>query len=287
MPVVLGPTTFGRHPLDLERRPAGCGRARRVWSTLVLALLGGASGACLRSGERAPAETDPPGAPAILDGAAAEAGPSQPIEPPRCRPGPGASGAPGSLIEAVALINSLPRPVTLPCFLQSLERPLAVTATDSFISLQPAVGSRSPRIILFSKDLVITVVPEGRGAHTVEFGQFVAENRTLKAELSFPIANEVHPEDAFAKILHTSGTVCRFCHAQEVSAAALGFPGGFVSSALRPHEPTLVDLEELRAHHTTCNPVLEPQRCAILSALFDHGPVLLRDFPPTVPSLFD
>src|SRR5687767_916415 len=105
---------------------------------------------------------------------------------PRCRAPAGFSGSPRTIAEAIALVNALPPPVTLACFLQSLDRPLYAYATYSVISLQPAVGARSPRIFLFdgkSGGLVMSIVPEGMGSHALEFGQFVDETRTIKGEI--------------------------------------------------------------------------------------------------------
>ena len=66
-----------------------------------------------------------------------------------CRAPSSVSNAPQSIAETVTLINALPKPLTLPCFLESLARPLEMSATFSVVSAQPAVGHRSPRVFLF------------------------------------------------------------------------------------------------------------------------------------------
>src|SRR5690348_2790353 len=46
----------------------------------------------------------------------------QPSSAPRCQAPPGVSAKPHSTDEAVQLLNALPKPTTVPCFLESLER---------------------------------------------------------------------------------------------------------------------------------------------------------------------
>ena len=104
----------------------------------------------------------------------------------RCVPPDGVSGSPQTIDEVVALIDALPPPVTLPCFLESLDRPLHVEAAISRSSAQPAYWDRSPRLFLFIGDLVLTVVPEGSGAALLEMGEFVDETHTRKAEQVVP-----------------------------------------------------------------------------------------------------
>ena len=115
--------------------------------------------------------------------------------PRLCPPPPGVSARPRTIAETVALVNALPRPVTVACFLESLERPLYVNATRSFISLQPAVGNRSPRLFLMFEGMSMSVVPEGSGSKLIEFGEFVTPERTLKAEIKTPVVAEVKPDD--------------------------------------------------------------------------------------------
>lgn len=205
-----------------------------------------------------------------------------------CRPGAGATGAPGSISEAVELANSLPRPVSLACFLESLTRPLYAVATSNIVSLQPAVGSRSPRVLLVSDRLIMTLVPAGTGSHTIELGEFVTALRTLKAELGFPLVQALAPPDPFERIRDPrGGTTCRGCHRDEAPVEEIGYAMAFTSGAIRPHFRNQVELESLRAERDRCDDAIEPDRCAILRALFDHGPVLPRDLPASVPTIFD
>jgi hypothetical protein len=187
----------------------------------------------------------------------------------------------------VALANSLPPPVTLNCLLESLQRPLHVTAVNSLISLQPARGRRSPRVFLASGKLVSSIAPEGVGRDLMEFGEFVDQTRTVKGEMHFPVEALLTESEPFRRIrdARIEGTSCRFCHADEQPAAAFGFEGGFVSAAIRPGFNTLVELEWLRDQHRSCDGRAEPERCAFFRALFDHGEVRSWEFPEELPTL--
>src|SRR5688572_16123159 len=85
------------------------------------------------------------------------------VHAPGCRAPEGVSGSPRSVDQTVELVNALPKPLSLACFVEALGRPLQLHATRSEISAQPAVGLRSPRIFLYFEPLIMTVVPAGAG----------------------------------------------------------------------------------------------------------------------------
>lgn len=212
-----------------------------------------------------------------------------------CRPGPGISGTPASIDDAVKLINSLARPVTVACFLESLDRPLRVTATNSILSLQPASGNRSPRTFLITDKLIMSVVFDGIGQHLIEFGQFVTPTRTLKAEIAFPIETELLPGLPFQRI-HSDvpdggdsgmGTSCRFCHYDEQPAPQITDAIAYTSVAFKPDWRTKVPLDSLVHERLTCDAATEPVRCEMLHAFFDHGEVTEVDFPDDVTTIFN
>jgi hypothetical protein len=205
--------------------------------------------------------------------------------PSACRPA-GVSGSPRTIAEVVALANALPRPLALTCFLESLDRPLEIQAALSTVSLQPAPAARSPRIFLFAGDVIMSVVPDGKGQSLLEMGQLVAADRSVKAELRFPITEPVAPEYPFAHVRDGDGTTCRFCHPNEEPAPTIG-GGAFSSGAFKPVYRAKVDVESLRGERERCDERAEPSRCAILGALFDHGEVRGREFPDGVPTAFD
>jgi hypothetical protein len=207
---------------------------------------------------------------------------------PRCRPPAGVSGSPRTIDQVVALVNALPAPVTLPCLIESLDRPLQAFATHSVISLQPAAGIRSPRIFLIVGELVMSLVPDGMGSHTLEFGQFVDATRTIKGEIGFPVEGTLDraaPYDRILNINGTRGTSCRFCHPDEEQATSIDYARAFISGAFRPNWRTRVEIPTVREERARCDAAVEPGRCAILGALFDHGPVEQRELPETVPTI--
>ena len=222
--------------------------------------------------------------------AAACSGPVPPADPDgapptRCVPPPGVSGSPRTIDEVVALIDALPAPVTLPCFLESLDRPLYVEATISRLSAQPAYGARSPRIFVFVGDLVLSVVPEGSGASLLEMGELTDTAMSRKAELELPIATPVGASVPYDRVVYETGTVCGGCHYREVRDESVDFARAYVSTALRPYDLDLVAIDRVRAEWLACRPDQEPDRCAMLEAIFGHGPVVHQRFPDAFPTL--
>jgi hypothetical protein len=187
----------------------------------------------------------------------------------------------------VDFLNAMPRPVTIPCFLAALPRPLLLYATRGVLSAQPAVGPRSPRMFVYFAPLTFSIVPEGSGQHLVEFGEFVSDTRTLKAEIEFPVETELSREAPFERLMFSENvTSCAFCHAAEEPAPDIDFTTAFVSDALRPAPFERVPLEDVRAEHASCDPALEPARCAMLDALFAHGEVVEWFFPEELPTFY-
>jgi len=212
---------------------------------------------------------------------------SDPILPARCEAPPGL-GSPQTIAEALALMNALPPPITVACVIQSLDRPLAITATSSTLSAQPAAGAESPRIFAFSGPLVLSIVPDGAGRDFLEFGEGRGEIDSLKGEIKMPAEQPISADSPFEHLrFNEQITICGFCHRNERPAIDQEHPNAFISSILRPVEDRDVALEDLRAEHAACDPALTPERCEILSAVFDHGPVLEQRFPEELGTIFD
>lgn len=207
---------------------------------------------------------------------------------PTCRPPPGVSGAPQSIADTVTLINALPKPLTLPCYLESLDRPLRLSASESTFSAQPANGARSPRIFLFSGPLVTSVVPEGPGLPLLELSELGPDLRSVKAEVHFPVEGALTEESPYARVSEDGArTGCGTCHGQERTERTIGVTNVFSSRALKPASQEIVPLETLRAEAAHCDAAAEPDRCAMLKALFDHGPVEDQPFPAELPTIYD
>lgn len=212
----------------------------------------------------------------------------EPLPPPTaCAEPTSLTGSPRTIGEAVAFINELPQPLTLDCFLERLERPLAIAATRSMISLQPAVGDANPRLFLFmGEELVLSVAVDGHGFDLLEFGELVAPTRSIKAEIAFPLDDLLAYDAPFTRIFDgVDGTNCGVCHAEEVAEPR--YPQAFVSDALRFPDFEEVAFAVVREQYEDCDPTAQPERCARLTALFGHGPVEAAAFPATMPTIYD
>ncbi|MEK6628865.1 MAG: hypothetical protein AABY53_09585 [Bdellovibrionota bacterium] len=204
-----------------------------------------------------------------------------------CATPAGFSGSPKTIEEAIAMINALPKPVTVGCFLESLKRPLGVTMTSSLISAQPAnIGDnlRNPRVFILGDPLTISIVPAGVGSEVIEFGVMVGDS-SIKGELAFPVIEKLLPTAAYDKIRFGNGTACQVCHKNETRALEITQGEAFRSGAIRPKPETKVALESIKLEWLSCDKIVEPKRCEILRGLFDHGEVRDKEFPPELPTI--
>lgn len=220
-------------------------------------------------------------------GDAQDGGPADAGAPRRCAAPEGVSAAPRDYPELLELLNALPRPTTIACFVESLERPLKLSLADSLFSAQPAVGPENPRVFIAIEPMVYSIVPAGTGSVLLETSLLTSDTRSVKAELVFPLEEEVTFQEMARHLWRGSGTVCGLCHAPEVEAVGPEFGQGlFESTALKPREEHLVSIPSLAAAADLCDPALEPERCAILDALFDYGPVEDWTFPEAMITFF-
>jgi hypothetical protein len=196
------------------------------------------------------------------------------------------SGRPSTIDETVALINALRGTqggtVTLPCFIESLDRPIGMHAAASIFSAQPAVGRRSPRIFLFTEGLSMSIVPEGIGLPFLEMGQLTSAYRSIKAELEFPVSQTLTRESPYQRLAFGRVTGCGVCHRDEMPV--FGIKDAVESDAYRPRPELDVPVDEVRTQHAACDAAVEPTRCKLLGALFGNGPVQHQPFPPEMPT---
>jgi len=193
-----------------------------------------------------------------------------------CRPANGVSGRPDTISQAIILLNTLPKPVTLACFLQALDRPLTLYMTKSDDSLQPSPGARSPRTFILNGDLEMSIVFDGAARNTLEFGYRPQSARSIKAEIEFPITADVSERRLFDRVQVTERTTrCGACHVGEAKEEFPGFPlGVFASDVIMPFDMDAVTIDSMKAEAASCDPAAEEYRCGLLSALFDQGEVV-------------
>lgn len=197
--------------------------------------------------------------------------------------------APTTIEEAVSLINSLPMPVSIVCFLQALQKPFQLVATRSTLSAQPADGEETPRFFLFYDKLIISVVPGGDGKDLVEFSYLVSTRDSVKGELEFPVTASLDAEAAYITSLNSrgTGTRCAVCHGGERPAATptSDYPQtAYISRAIKPMNSQITPKFILDKISSECQQVRD-ERCDMLNALLGatYERVL---FPETMPTFF-
>jgi len=225
---------------------------------------------------------------ALLCGACGGDGADDPEnEPPRqktrtCLPPEGFDGTPSDIQAMIDLINALPKPVTIPCLLETFDRPLELNATSNNFSAQPAFGPNNPRIFIYREDLLVAVVTKGEGRPLVELGLMRSETRTVKAEIAFPVTEELSPAAPFERLVqdgNTDGTKCGFCHLGESLDPEIDFTDAYVSDLQNPPPNSVVDMDYLMWAYEGCDPELEPDRCAMFDSIFAFGDVMYRPLP--------
>lgn len=209
-----------------------------------------------------------------------------PLGHARCVTPAGMNGSPQSIEDAVALLNALPKPTSVACFVEALDRPLLANATSSFTSAQPALSSASPRVFLQFGSLWLSIVVDGDASDRIEFGALQADLRSIKAEVQAPFTEAITPSAPYDRIRYGAGTGCGLCHDSETQVTSITFATAFESTAFQPRPTTHVDLGPLAAAAGSCDWQAQPNRCEMLWALFGGGPVVETEFPSAMPTFF-
>lgn len=176
-----------------------------------------------------------------------------------------------SIADAVALINKLPRPATVPCFIAAIPRPFQLTATDSTFSGQPAKDKVEPRYFVHTNGMLITLVSAGVGKNKVEFSELRGSTESIKGEVAFPIEADVTAEQPYTSIFNSSNgtTSCGFCHVNERPAGAGYPPEATISRALAPAPTRIMLYFELSSLAEQCKASLG-RGCTYARALFHN-----------------
>lgn len=189
-------------------------------------------------------------------------------------------GSPKTIEETVTLINALPRPLSLGCFLNSLKAPLGVMAVNSTGSAQPAVDNANPRIFIVLNKLVLSVATAGAGRSLLEFGEFISGNESFKGELNFPVEGTVTVDQIISQMAQTSSSsTCVTCHGAERKVQQGNLGAMWASNIVRPNNSQRVVYPYLRAQASACNSELTAHRCDILKAIYIKGQAEDVDFP--------
>lgn len=189
------------------------------------------------------------------------------------------------ITDVIALINSLPKPVTLDCVIASLRHPFALNATASVISAQPATSREKPRIFLHHEGLFLSVVP---GAATLEFGETWQSLYSIKGELTFPIRENLADNAPFVgigPIFSSSQNQTRCgapCHGASLEYSNQGGVTVFASQIVRPNPALDIPLDELKAAWKNCSTPDDPA-CQLYDALFDESEPFSFEFKEDFP----
>lgn len=203
------------------------------------------------------------------------------------------SGSPATIGDVVTLANAMlaarNEPLELSCFVASLQRPLALLPVLSPFSLQRGDGPQNPRVFLWTGDIAMSVVPSGSGRDLLELAEYTSPTRSIKGEVAFPIRSPVARSTPYDRVLSTTrddGTICGGCHSGEEPAPQITDGRAFESVVFRPRQSEEVDLGYLKDQTRACDVAAEPQRCSLLTALFGHGDVTIRQFSPDALTIY-
>lgn len=223
-----------------------------------------------------------------LGGSGGSVGVQNPPGRSRCTAPAGTSSSPQTIEEAVALLNALPKPTSVACFVESLARPLHIYASDSMFSAQPAFSTRSPRVFIKTGTLWSSIVMDGDASELIEFGHLIPGTmRSIKGEVHLPLEAPLAPTTPYERVLFgDAGTACGLCHTNEEPMAIPGVGMAFASTAFKPRDDTHVRISNLRLEAATCNWQREPIRCELYSALFGGGDVVEELFPESMLTFF-
>lgn len=185
---------------------------------------------------------------------------------------------PTTINQTVQLINALPKPLTLPCFVQNLRRPLQVVSMQSTFSAQPSAKAHTPRVFIISENFILSVVPTGVGKDLLEMSEVLNSSSSVKGEVSFPVISQLPASSPFDHIISGGGTSCRFCHIGETPVT--GYAGSaFSSNILRPNSFTTIPASTLKTVSNGCNYILDQYRCDLMKSIFITGRAQDTAFP--------
>lgn len=191
------------------------------------------------------------------------------------------NASPSTIDEVVTLINNLPKPLSIACFLSHLQKPLQVYAVDNAFSAQPSQGPDNPRIFLLSHgQLLISAVPLGSGREVLEFSQITSAKASIKGEIAFPVLDQIESSAPYSRIIESIGkTTCSVCHQPETAAPAITTGEAYNSGLIQPDPLRRISAGHLQSVARLCETQKDPERCAILKTIFLTGGARDVDFP--------
>jgi len=191
-----------------------------------------------------------------------------------------ANSNPTTIQQFIDFVNELPKPVTVNCVLEAIERPLTIAATSNRFSAQGATGSTSPRIFVEKGKLIMTFVPGGPERFNIELAETTTSDQSIKGDLKFPINDSLLEYSAFISIYGGGEPACaNLCHTSFKKLQT--YDDGSVkysSNRIFPKENSIVPLIDLELFRQDCDSV-GSDICNFYRSLFDHGDVDKFVFP--------
>ena len=205
---------------------------------------------------------------------------------PTCTLPAGASNTFTTTLGMMALINAMPKPLSLACFLEVLPNTHQLAGSSSGASVQPAHDVNNPRLFLVIGDMLLGIVPDGPDKDSLEFSMLAGSTESVKGELKFPVTDNLDPVNPFTRIQNSGrpGTTCGLCHVNETDTSAQYGTGSYQSRALRPTAASTISAFELQSQAEKC--ATDPSnRCRIWRAAYITGKTGLYTFPADMPVL--
>jgi hypothetical protein len=194
---------------------------------------------------------------------------------------------PKTIVDVIDLINILPKPLNIPCFLKTLKRPLFINMTNSKLSAQPALSDSDPRVFIFSERLILSISTSGHASQLLELSQLMPGNNkvSIKGEFKFPILHQIDYDEPFRRIEQNSMTSCSACHVGEQVYFHDKYKA-YSSAAVKPITASLINISALQTEAYLCDlGKLQTDRCSIIYSLTNQGQLRFKSFPDDMPTL--
>ena len=171
----------------------------------------------------------------------------------------------------VNFINQLPKPLSIPCLLSALPRPLALNASSSTRSIQPAAGSAAPRVFVNFGNLVIAVSAQGAGTSSIELGELTGDGMAFTGNIDFPVNGQLNEASLYTSTqANNGGNACGSCHGAIQSVVTNGVTR-YKMAAFQPDPTTNVSLSSLQIIANNCRSSASPtNNCSLLQEFFDE-----------------
>ncbi len=202
------------------------------------------------------------------------------------------SNNPQNISELAQWIDTLPRPVTIPCVISLLKSPLKIYSIYGTVSAQQAPSFSSPRIFIINFPLIISIVVDGTSRNNMEVGELISSStndsvplKSIKGDLLFPISSEngaTSEQTLFERVLEAQGhhTSCNTCHGGEerLTEGIYKNKNAFTTFVIQPKDINRIPVSQILDFKIKCG-TTNDERCLMIRSLFNNGYPQDIDFP--------